>query len=186
MRPRFISGTIAVIAALTLAACSSGGSSGGSSDASDHGPDDVMFAQMMIPHHEQAIELSDIALDPTVGSSEIVRDLATRIKAEQDPEIAFMKEKLTSWNESLEMTSDMDHSEMMKGMLTIAELDELSALRGAEFDARWIESMILHHEGAIAMAEDLIESGKNAELIQLAREIIEAQKAEIEEMKALS
>jgi uncharacterized protein (DUF305 family) len=52
---------------------------------------DAMFAQMMIPHHEQAIELSDIALDPTVGASEDVRRLATDIKAAQDPEIAEMR-----------------------------------------------------------------------------------------------
>ncbi len=65
--------------------CGAGWTSAGFDD------DDVMFAQMMIPHHEQAIELSDIALDPTVGASEDVRRLATDIKAAQDPKIAEMR-----------------------------------------------------------------------------------------------
>ena len=65
--------------------------------AADFNDADVMFAQMMIPHHEQAIEMSDIALDPTVGASDVVKSLATRIKAAQDPEITTMKAFLTTW-----------------------------------------------------------------------------------------
>ena len=61
---------------------------------------DVMFAQMMIPHHEQAIEMSDIALDPTVGAGERVRELATQIKNAQDPEITLMKELSKNHNSS--------------------------------------------------------------------------------------
>ena len=72
--------------------------------------DDVMFAQMMIPHHEQAIEMADIALDPLVGASDAVKSLATRIKAAQDPEISKMKAFLTSWKERLTPDSSMDHA----------------------------------------------------------------------------
>jgi uncharacterized protein (DUF305 family) len=147
--------------------------------------DDVMFAQMMIPHHEQAIEIADIALDPTIEASDAVRELATEIKNAQDPEIAFMKDVLTKWNKPTEMDASMDHSEMMEGMLSLDELNALGALRGTAFDTAWLEAMIRHHEGAITMANDLIESGINQELINLGREIITAQQAEIEAMKAL-
>jgi uncharacterized protein (DUF305 family) len=83
------------------------------------------------------------------------------------------------------MDSNMDHSDMMDGMLSLDELDALGALRGTAFDTAWLEAMIRHHEGAISMAEDLIESGVNQELINLGREIITAQQSEIDAMKAL-
>ena len=146
---------------------------------------DVMFAQMMIPHHEQAIEMSDIALDPTVGASDVVRSLATRIKGAQDPEIATMKGFLTSWKMNLTMDSSMDHGDMMSGMLSAQDIAELSALRGADFDRAWMAGMIAHHEGAIEMAEDVVRGGKNAAVKTLAKDIATAQDAEIAEMKKL-
>jgi uncharacterized protein (DUF305 family) len=175
---------------MTLGACSSSDSSTVGTDTSvvanqSFNDDDVMFAQMMIPHHEQAIEMADIALDPTIGASEAVRELATEIKNAQDPEIAFMKDVLAKWNKPTEMDSSMDHSDMMDGMLSLEELDALGALRGTEFDTAWLEAMIRHHEGAISMAEDLLEDGVNPELIELGDEIIKAQQIEIDAMKAL-
>jgi uncharacterized protein (DUF305 family) len=146
---------------------------------------DVMFAQMMIPHHEQAIEMSDIALDPTVGASEVVKSLATRIKGAQDPEIATMKGFLTSWKMSLTPDSSMDHSDMMSGMLSAEDITELSALRGAEFDRAWMNGMIAHHEGAIEMANEVLEDGKDAAVKALATAVATAQDAEILEMKEL-
>jgi uncharacterized protein (DUF305 family) len=123
--------------------------------------------------------------DPTIGASDAVRELATEITNAQDPEIAFMKQVLANWNKPTEMDSNMDHSDMMDGMLSLDELDALGALRVTAFDTAWLEAMIRHHEGAISMAEDLIESGVNQELINLGREIITAQQAEIDAMKAL-
>lgn len=146
---------------------------------------DVMFAQMMIPHHEQAIEMSDIALDPTVGASDVVKSLATRIKAAQDPEIATMKAFLTSWKMSLTPDSSMDHSDMMSGMLSADEITKLSTLRGAEFDRAWMTGMIAHHEGAIEMAKDVLEDGTNSAVRALATAIETAQDPEILEMKEL-
>jgi uncharacterized protein (DUF305 family) len=182
----FLSGFTAIA---LLAGC------GGSSDANvadtvtdsvaEFNAADVMFAQMMIPHHEQAIEMSDIALDPTVGASDVVRSLATRIKGAQDPEIATMKGFLTSWKMSLSMDSSMDHSDMMSGMLSAQDIADLSALRGADFDRAWMAGMIAHHEGAIEMAEDVLRGGKNAAVKTLAQEIASAQDAEIIEMKKL-
>lgn len=146
---------------------------------------DVMFAQMMIPHHEQAIEMSDIALDPTVGASDAVKALATSIKAAQDPEIATMTSFLSLWKQSLTVDESVDHSDMMSGMLTLDEISNLSTLRGIEFDRAWMLGMIAHHEGAIEMAKDVIPDGTNAAVRTLANAIVAAQDSEIAEMKKL-
>ena len=180
---------IGVVAAFALASC--GGSSNSEpADTSavvsaDFNDGDVMFAQMMIPHHEQAIEMSDIALDPTVMAGNEVKKLATQIKGAQDPEIQKMTQFLTDWKQSLSMDSSMDHSDMMSGMLTAEQLAKLSTLRGAEFDREWMLAMIAHHEGAIDMAKAVLTDGKNGAVRDLANAIITAQDAEITEMKAL-
>ena len=172
-----------------LTACTSSSDTNTGTDVveavTDFNDDDVMFAQMMIPHHEQAIEMSDIALDPTVGASDVVKSLATRIKGAQDPEINTMKGFLTSWNKPLTMDSSMDHGDMMSGMLSAEEITKLSTLRGAEFDRAWITGMIAHHEGAIEMAADVLKDGKNAAVRTLANTITSGQDAEITEMKEL-
>ena len=146
---------------------------------------DVMFAQMMIPHHEQAIEMSDIALDPTVGASDAVKALAASIKSAQDPEIATMTGFLSSWKQGLTVDESVDHSDMMSGMLTVDEISKLSTLRGAEFDRAWMLGMIAHHEGAIEMAKDVIPDGTNAAVRTLANAIVAAQDSEIAEMRKL-
>ncbi|MFM7871254.1 MAG: DUF305 domain-containing protein [Actinomycetota bacterium] len=156
---------------LALVAC---GSSSSSSDA------DVMFAQMMIPHHEQAIELSDLALNPAAGASEAIKELAAQIKGNQDPEIAFMKAWLEARNESLTADDGVDHSSMMSGMLSLEDLDALRLLTGAEFNRAWIAAMIAHHEGAIQMAETVQRDGEDEDIATLAAEIIAAQTAEID------
>ncbi len=142
---------------------------------SEFSGEDLMFAQMMIPHHEQAIEMSDLALANSDNSE--VRDLATKIRAEQGPEIELMK----SWSDS-HMGSHAGH--MMDGMLSDDEMNELKSARGAEFDRLFLEGMIKHHEGAIEMADDVVDS-KNVEVSQLAKSIIATQRAEIEYMKEL-
>ena len=153
--------------------------------ATDFNDADVMFAQMMIPHHEQAIEMSDIALDPTVGASDVVKSLATRIKAAQDPEITTMKAFLTSWKKGLTPDSSMDHSGSMSGMLSAEDITKLSSLRGAEFDRAWMTGMIAHHEGAIEMAKEVLEDGKDTAVNTLATAVVAAQDTEILEMKEL-
>jgi uncharacterized protein (DUF305 family) len=142
---------------------------------SEFSGEDLMFAQMMIPHHEQAIEMSDLALANSDNSE--VRDLATKIRAEQGPEIELMN----SWSDS-HMGSHAGH--MMDGMLSDDEMDELKGARGAKFDRLFLEGMIKHHEGAIEMADDVV-SSKNVEVSQLAKSIIATQRAEIEYMKEL-
>ena len=183
------------VAALLLGACGShdmGSMDMGSSDTGDSIPEssdfndaDVMFAQMMIPHHEQAIEMSDIALDPNTGASAAIIALATQIKGAQDPEISQMKNLLTTWGLPTEMGS-MDHSSMMEGMLSLEEMDTLGQLKGAEFDKAWAKGMVAHHEGAIAMANDVLAHGKNSEILALANSVVSGQTAEIETLKPLA
>lgn len=192
-RARIISGMFATALFVTVGCGSSDSTADpavsvageGSESTSDFNDADVMFAQMMIPHHEQAIELADIALDPQVGASEAVRALAQQIKGAQDPEIDQMTSLLTAWGQPIAMDADMDHSTMMSGMLTIEQLDALSQLSGTEFDQAWLEAMIAHHEGAIEMGQDALDDGSNAEVRALAEQIISGQQAEIDEMRSL-
>ena len=152
--------------------------------SSDFNDEDVHFLQMMIPHHEQAIEMSDIALDPTIGASDVVKGLAAQIKGAQDPEITQMNKWLTDLGKT-EMDSSMDMSGKMDGMLTAGQLMNLGTLRGAEFDSAWIKAMIGHHEGAIEMATVVIAKGSNSQVRILAEAIIIGQQKEIGTLKAL-
>lgn len=147
----------------------------GADSASDFSSNDLMFAAMMVPHHEQAIVMSDLALK---NSSNLqVLALATEIKNAQAPEIEQMK----SWGD-LDMGSHAGHG--MSGMLSDRELKELEGTTGADFDRLFLEGMIKHHEGAIEMAE-MVTDSQNQEVSALAKQIIKAQKAEIELMKEL-
>jgi len=145
---------------------------------------DVMFAQMMIPHHEQALELADMALDPTLMASEQVKALASQIKAAQDPEIDVMTQWLTEWDQPL-MDMSEDHSMAMEGMLSIDELGALGQLTGEEFDQAWVSAMIAHHKGAIKMADTVKAEGESALVQELADAIIQAQKLEIDTLELL-
>ena len=174
--------SMATTASTTAATAAAGGTAAPAADFNDA---DVEFAQGMIPHHEQAIEMADIALDPTVGASEPVKALATRIKAAQDPEIQLMTGWLTAWSQPVQMSTDDGHDmASMDGMMSADEMTELGSASGPAFDTMWQEMMIRHHEGAIGMANAEIIDGSNAEAIALANQIVAAQQAEIDEMNA--
>jgi uncharacterized protein (DUF305 family) len=146
---------------------------------------DAAFAQNMIPHHEQAIEMAEMALDPTVGASDDVRALADAIRAGQDPEIQQMRAWLEAWGQP-EMGEMEDHDmSSMVGMMSMEDMDALATLTGAEFDRAWLEMMILHHEGAVEMAEAVKADGANADVVALADQVIAAQTAEIATMNEL-
>ena len=153
--------------------------SASTSSDDDFSAKDIMFAQMMIPHHEQAIEMSDLALQNSTNPE--IRDLATKIKGEQAPEIELME----SWTDS-HMGSHMEShaGHMMDGMLSEEEINELKSARGVEFDRLFLEGMIKHHEGAIDMADD-VDDSKNPDVAKLAQSILITQRAEIELMKEL-
>ena len=139
---------------------------------------DLMFAQMMIPHHEQAVDMSYMALANTQNSD--VRTLAESIITHQSTEVMTLK----SWLEAAGVTLDDSHSMNMQGMLTDAQLAELEAAKDAEFDALWLEGMIMHHEGALLMAEE-VKNSANAEVAEFASHVIEDQTGEIAKMKDL-
>lgn len=180
---------MSVVAATLLSACgSSDSSSDAAASAADFNDADVVFAKAMIPHHEQAVEMAVIALDPAVGAGPEVVDLATRIQAAQQPEIDLMTEWLAEWGEEPHDMSDMDDMadmEGMEGMMSADDMAAMSVMAGPAFDDRWAEMMILHHEGALAMAEGVQASSQNADVLLLADEIIAAQQVEIAEMRAL-
>lgn len=163
-----------VIALIVAVALLSGCASSASREAGFSNTD-INFAEMMIPHHEQAIVMSDLALSNTTNPE--ILELASAIKSAQAPEIALM----SSWP-GVDPSAHMGHT--MSGMLSGAEIAELESANGAEFDRLFLIGMIKHHEGAIAMAQDVIDS-KNEEVAELAKAIIEAQRAEISQMQAL-
>ena len=139
---------------------------------------DIMFAQMMIPHHQQAVDMGTLA--ETRALSPEVKALAAKIKAEQAPEITQMKGWLADANASM----DMSHEMGMGGMLSDAQMKELAAAKGAEFDKLFLEGMIAHHQGAIHMAQMVVDSN-NAEAAALGKAIIESQTSQIKFMESL-
>jgi uncharacterized protein (DUF305 family) len=191
--------TAVLALSLSLAGCAAESGTSGGSMHSNHAssspmssmmPDasagqnqaDVTFAQMMIPHHAQAVEMSSIVLAKPDLPAEVTA-LATRIKDAQAPEIETMTGWLKSWNVPT-MTSD--HSAHgMSGMVDAEGLDKLKAAQGTEAARLFMEQMTGHHEGAVEMAKDEIHGGKYPEAVQLARDIVAAQEAEIAEMKKL-
>jgi uncharacterized protein (DUF305 family) len=146
-------------------------------------PADVMFAQMMIPHHQQAVEMAELA--ETRAADPEIKELAQKIKAAQDPEIATMRGWLRAWG-APEMLMGEEHSgHGMPGMMTEEDMAELEASEGGTFDRMFAEMMIEHHEGALEMARTELSRGANADAKELAERIIATQQAEIDQMKAI-
>ena len=139
---------------------------------------DIMFAQMMIPHHQQAVDMGTLA--ETRASNPAVKVLAAKIKAEQAPEISQMKGWLNNANSGMDMGHDMG----MDGMLSDSEFTSLKAATGTAFDKLYLEGMIGHHEGAIVMAKMVLNS-KNSEVRALGEAIIASQTEQTKYMKEL-
>jgi uncharacterized protein (DUF305 family) len=172
---------------LLLAACGDdgghGGHQSGSGDQSaDFNDADITFAQAMIPHHEQAVEMAKLA--PTRASSAQIKDLAARIEAAQGPEIEQMRELLERYGAD-EMVADHGGEHSMGGMADASSMDKLAQASGPAFDDLFVQLMIEHHEGAVDMAETELRDGQDPAAMQLAQAIIDAQTAEIAEMQAL-
>lgn len=154
------------------------GMMGHETNTSDFSGADIMFAQMMIPHHQQAVDMGSLA--ETRAQSPKVKALAAQIKAEQAPEIKQMK----SWLKAANAPLDMGHSMGMGGMLTTAEMKELENASGAEFDKLYLIGMIAHHKGAIHMAQMVTDSA-NPEANALGNAIVESQTQQIKYMESL-
>ena len=164
--------------------------------STDHNDADVRFAQMMIPHHEEAIEMAQLAAE-RAGSPEVL-DLAARIEAAQGPEIELMRGWLIVWGEDdgqggemdmgdggsdMETDSGSSETTMHAGMSDM--MSELEAAADPEFDRRFLELMIEHHRSALEMAEEEVADGSYEPALELAQQIITDQQAEIDEMQAM-
>jgi uncharacterized protein (DUF305 family) len=226
---------IAASLAFVLAACSGGSPSGAATSGTTSGTTtarstgspasisasasatatfndaDVAFAQMMIVHHQGAIQMADLA--PSRAQNQDVLALAARIKAAQAPEIDQMTSWLTAWGAAPSMMSgsatsgmggmdmggmDMGGMDMggttsaaessamsMPGMMSGDQMQQLESASGAAFDKMFLELMIVHHQGAVEMAETEIADGSNPEAVALAQKIKSDQTAEIAEIQAL-
>lgn len=139
---------------------------------------EIMFAQMMIPHHQQAVDLGTLA--ETRAENPDVKALAAQIMAEQAPEIAIMKSWLTKAGAPL----DMGHAAHMDGMLSDDQMSKLASLSAAAFDRLFLEYMIEHHKGAVEMANSVVTSS-NAEAHDLGHAIHDSQSDQIAYMQDL-
>lgn len=154
-----------------------------SATAAAHNADDVMFAQMMIPHHQQAIDLAAMASIHTTNQA--VRSLAGKIADEQQPEIDQMNALLQQWGVDPAMGDHSGHGATMQGMVDEATMTKLKSLNGPEFDTLWLQAMIGHHQGAIEMAKTEIANGQSTDLTTMAKSIVTGQQAEIDQMKQM-
>ena len=183
---RAITTIFIAILALSLSGCASGSnmgmdheghSSGASGELSS---DDIMFLQMMIPHHQQAIDISDLAL--TISADPELLALAKDIRDEQAAEIVTMKAWLDAASADLDPGHSMGHG--MGGMLSDSELTALKSATGKSFDVLWLKGMTGHHDGAIDMAT-MIENAKNAEIKSFGEGIVASQSAQNKAMAAM-
>ena len=160
--------------------------------AGQHNEADVAFAQGMVPHHAQAIEMSQLA--PERAQSEQVKNLARQIEAAQGPEIDMLTGWLQRWGAPAPQSGmpGMDHGSLpgmdhggMQGMMAPEDMQKLQQAKGAEFDRMFLTMMIEHHEGAVTMAETELAQGQFPEAKQMAEQIISSQQAEIKTMQDL-
>jgi len=192
-------GTTAATSSATTSATTSA-----ADEAAAHNDADVMFAQMMIPHHSQAIEMSDMLLAKE-GIPEEVTALAEQIKAAQGPEITQLESWLEQWGEPTEMpeTGNNDMPGMdegmdegmdgmegmegmeMEGMMSEEDMQALSDAQGTDAARLFLEQMIAHHEGAVDMAQTEIEDGQFPDAVEMARTIVDTQQQEIDTMRQL-
>jgi uncharacterized protein (DUF305 family) len=167
----------AVLIALVIGVFLGGVLSSNRNADSKFSSDDLMFAQMMIPHHEQAVVMSELALTNSMNPEVIA--LATAIRDAQAPEIKLMQ----SWLAGSDSNSHAGHDMPMSGMLDDAQLAALKAVQGKDFDRLFLQGMIGHHEGALMMLK-IVDKSKNAEVKVLSEEILKSQSAEIKLMKS--
>ncbi|MEU9701575.1 DUF305 domain-containing protein [Streptomyces sp. NPDC047981] len=205
--------TAAALAALLLAGCGAGSDSGDAAKtpataasgttgtAGAFNDADVAFAQAMIPHHQQALEMAALAdgRAEDAGIKKIVAD----VEKAQDPEIRTMRSWLKAWGkpEAPEGAGASGGSGghgghgggdagagdggAMAGMMSEQDMKELAALKGKAFDRKFAELMIAHHEGAVEMAETERKNGRDATARKLADDVVRTQSAEITELKKI-
>jgi uncharacterized protein (DUF305 family) len=147
-----------------------------------HNQADVVFLQNMIPHHAQAIEMSEMARNRATTPQ--VKDLAARIEAAQGPEIQQMRSLLTTWGAPTPPTPGGGMGPM-GDMCGMGQGQMLGMMSGTGFDRMFLQMMIVHHQSAIDMSQIELALGSNPAARDLAQRIITAQQAEINQMQTL-
>ena len=153
-----------------------------SSGQADHNADDIAFARTMVPRHQQGVQMAQMV--PTNTTNPRVIALADRIITTQAPDIQAFRTFLMQWQDVQSHDAPGTDSSGV-GMVDQATMDKLQSLTGPGFDRLWLTSMIDQHRGAIAMAQDEVAHGRNADVIYLARSIIATQQPEIDQMKQM-
>jgi uncharacterized protein (DUF305 family) len=155
-----------------------------SASIGDFNSADEMFVTGMIPHHEQAIQMADLLLGKD-GVDPRVVDLAEQIKDAQGPEIETMTSWLAEWGIPYDdsMSSGMGGMDHGDGMMSEADMTALESATGADATRLFLEGMIGHHQGAVQMAQSVIDNGQNPTVADLAQTIIDGQTAEITTMQ---
>jgi len=139
---------------------------------------DVRYVRMMITHHQQALEMT--ALAPDRAAREDVKAIASRIADTQGPDIKAMQAWLTKVN-----APPHEMTDPMPGMATPDQVTALKAAKGAEFDAMFLRLMTAHHEGALTMATDLLQTGSDVFVEEMAQDVLATQQKEIAQMRAM-
>jgi uncharacterized protein (DUF305 family) len=194
---RFVLPVIATAVVAVAAGCGGDDDMGGRDHGSDSGAQstatasssagvfndaDVSFAQNMIVHHQQAVEMADLAA--TRAANAEIKTIATQIKAAQQPEIDKMTGWLTTWSQPVTPAGGHGgHS--MPGMMTTDDMNKLKAAKGAPFDRQFAQMMVDHHKGAIEMAKEVQTKGSNPDVKKLAADIEKTQQVEITTLQKL-
>jgi uncharacterized protein (DUF305 family) len=208
-RMTLISTLVAALATVVLAGCGGGGTPAApapapaptTTPAAAHNDADVAFVRGMIPHHAQAIQMSQLAEQRATNPQ--VKQLAATITQGQGPEIEQMQAMLQSWGLPAQPTTGpgamsgmpgatgvpgmtgMPATPGMPGMMSGGQMQQLGQASGREFDRMWLQMMIQHHTGAVQMAETELREGQNAQAKALAQKIIDEQRAQIAQMQKL-
>jgi len=193
-RTRSLLAALPLAALLGLAGCAGAADEPGSMPGMDHGSGehaetdagaaeaDIMFVTMMIPHHEQAVEMADVVLAKGDVDPRVVA-IAERIQAAQGPEVERMQGWLEDWDVESGAADSMDHGD---GMMSESDLAALEAADGAAAGRLFLEHMIVHHEGAVEMAQTALDGATDADVRSLAQKVIDDQTAEIAEMQQVA
>ncbi|MCH5644541.1 MULTISPECIES: DUF305 domain-containing protein [unclassified Gordonia (in: high G+C Gram-positive bacteria)] len=190
-RSAVLAAALAATVAFGVAGCANSGSPAGPSSstavsqAAPHNDADVRFTTGMIPHHEQALDMADLVTGRT-GNAELIA-LATAIKGAQQPEIDQMTARLRSWGVEPPTGDHAGHGghQAMPGMMSAAEMSAMRTASGEQFDRLWLQAMIRHHEGAVAMADTELREGSDPASKTLAAQIKSAQQREIAQMRRM-
>jgi uncharacterized protein (DUF305 family) len=186
------------IAVLLVLGCSGQSSSGGggsaapteavSGVAADVNQEDVRFARLMAPHHDQAVSMCELVLSKKRGVKPQVRDLAEQIGKVRESQF----ETLHGWIQSWDPGGDLEPAEDENaphhgghGLMTERQMQELDLADGPAAQRLFLEGMIRHHEGAVAIAEAEVAAGSYPDAVELAKEMVATQKAEIATMQQI-